>query len=406
MKGNSRRSRRILYVAPDIPVPHTGGFVGGSTRVLKEAESLARRGCEVFIISRRMRGQKKFEKLSDKILTRRVYRGILFPIEDKTNIKEKKGKQRNRKYKVLEKFFFAFYRFILMTYVFYLLLKYKFDIVVERSNEKGIGVIPAKLLGASAVVEVIYKSYTKIQLKLADKIIANSAEIVPNEFRNKVVEMHDGVDPTSFKYDAEGAKEVRKKYGLENKKVVVYVGVLSKGHGPDILIEVAEKLRDDVMFLMVGKDLELLREEAEERGVANRFVFTGFVKHGEVPKYISAADVAVAPYRLTEFMKRKKIPAHMSPIKVFEYMACGKPVVAGDTGIVKELIMETKCGLIAKSDNPEDFAEKIRILIENEGIARELGENGLKAVKNYTWDVIAEEILRTLQPRGKGERKW
>jgi len=400
MKADSRRSRRILYVAPDIPVPHTGGFVGGSTRVLKEAESLARRGCEVFIISRRMRGQKKFEKLSDKILTRRVYRGILFPIEGKTNIKEKKGKQKNKKYKVLENFFFSFYRFILMTYIFYLLLKYKFDIVVERSNEKGIGVIPAKLLGASAVVEVIYKSYTKLQLKLADKIIANSAEIVPNEFRNKVVEMHDGVDPTSFKYDAEGAKEVRKKYGLENKKVVVYVGVLSKGHGPDILIEVAEKLRDDVMFLMVGKDLELLREEAEKRGVANRFVFTGFVKHGEVPKYISAADVAVAPYRMTEFMKRKKIPAHMSPIKVFEYMACGKPVVAGDTGIVKELIMETKCGLIAKSDNPEDFAEKIRILIENEGIARELGENGLKAVKNYTWDVIAEEILRTLQPRG------
>ena len=400
MKGNSRRSRRILYVAPDIPVPHTGGFVGGSTRVLKEAESLARRGCEVFIISRRMRGQKKFEKLSDKILTRRVYRGILFPIEGETNIKEKKGKQRNKKYKVLENFFFAFYRFILMTYIFYLLLKYKFDIIVERSNEKGIGVIPAKLLGASAVVEVIYKSYTKLQLKLADKIIANSAEIVPNEFRNKVVEMHDGVDPTSFKYDAEGAKEVRKKYGLENKKVVVYVGVLSKGHGPDILIEVAEKLRDNVMFLMVGKDLELLREEAEKRGVANRFVFTGFVKHGEVPKYISAADVAVAPYRLTEFMKRKKIPAHMSPIKVFEYMACGKPVVAGDTGIVKELIMETKCGLIAKSDNPEDFAEKIRILIENERLARKLGENGLKAVKNYTWDVIAEEILRTLQPGG------
>jgi len=400
MKGNSRRSGRILYVAPDIPVPHTGGFVGGSTRVLKEAVSLARRDCEVFIISRRMRSQKKFEKLSDKILTRRIYRGILFPIEGKTNIKEKKGKQRNKKYKVLENFFFAFYRFILMTYVFYLLLKYKFDIVVERSNEKGIGVIPAKLLGASAVVEVLYKSYTKLQLKLADKIIANSAEIVPNEFRNKVAEMHDGVDPTSFKYDAEGANEVRKKYGLENKKVVVYVGVLSKGHGPDILIEVAEKLRDDVMFLMVGKDLELLRGEAEKRGVANRFVFTGFVKHGEVPKYISAADVAVAPYRLTESMKRKKIPAHMSPIKVFEYMACGKPVVAGDTGIVKELIMETKCGLIAKSDNPEDFAEKIRILIENEGLARESGENGLKAVKNYTWDVIAEEILRTLQHGG------
>lgn len=54
---------KVLYIAPDVPVPHAGKFLGGSTHVLKVAESLAAKGCEVFIISRRMPGQAKFEKM-------------------------------------------------------------------------------------------------------------------------------------------------------------------------------------------------------------------------------------------------------------------------------------------------------------------------------------------------------
>ncbi len=87
----------ILYVAPDIPVPHTGDFVGGSTHVLKIAESLARRGNNVFIISRRVsREQKKYEEISRNIFTRRIYRGLFFPIGGKLsskNVEERKISQ-------------------------------------------------------------------------------------------------------------------------------------------------------------------------------------------------------------------------------------------------------------------------------------------------------------------------
>lgn len=383
---------RVLYVAPDIPVPHTGEFVGGSTHVLKESETLAGRGYEVFIISRRMRGQKKFERLSKKIWTRRIYRGLVFPLEGKVSIGE--GRKKRRKRKILENVYSLLYRAVLTAYITLLLLRYKFDLVVERSNEKGIGVLPAKLFGIKTVVEVIYGSYSRTQLKFADKILSNTKDIIPKQFHSKVVVTHDGADIASFGYDENGANEIREKYGLKGQKVVIYVGVLSEGHGPDILLGVAENLRN-VKFLMVGKDLESLREEAEKRGVADRFVFTGFVKHEEIPKYISAADVTVAPYRMTKRMKTTGIPPHLSPIKVFEYMACGKPVVASDIGIVRDVVEENKCGLVAKPD-VEDFAEKIRMLLEDASLRKELGENGLEAVKNYTWDKIGEEILRTL----------
>jgi len=88
----------ILYIAPDVPVPHTGEFLGGSTHVLKVAESLARRGCEVFIISRRMRGQRKYEQISERIATRRIYQGLVFPIET--------GKRGNRNIRKKKRLFF------------------------------------------------------------------------------------------------------------------------------------------------------------------------------------------------------------------------------------------------------------------------------------------------------------
>lgn len=79
----------ILYVAPDIPVPHTGDFVGGSTHVVKIAESLAKRGNKVLILSRRVsREQKRYEEIRKNIFTRRVYRGLVFPIRGKPSSKE------------------------------------------------------------------------------------------------------------------------------------------------------------------------------------------------------------------------------------------------------------------------------------------------------------------------------
>ena len=87
-----KEKMNILYVAPDIPVPHTGEFVGGSTHVMKIAEGLTKKGNDVIILSRRVSGnQKKYEEISKNIFTRRVYRGLISPIQGKLSSKAKKG---------------------------------------------------------------------------------------------------------------------------------------------------------------------------------------------------------------------------------------------------------------------------------------------------------------------------
>ena len=253
---------RVLYIAPDVPVPHTGKFLGGSTHVLKVAESLARRGCEVFIISRRMTGQTKFEKIAEKIVTRRFYRGLLFPVESSLESKSVKKKEKKNK---IENIYFIFYRILLMMYVLWLLTKNNFDLVVERNSAKGIGVLAAKIFGVKAVVEVIDADFSRLQLKLADRILAYTKKIIPKEFHDKVVLTHAGVDA---KFKPVDAGEVREKYGLDGK-VVVYVGELSEWHGADMLLDIAERLKE-VKFLLVGKQLEKLRGDAERRGMEIR----------------------------------------------------------------------------------------------------------------------------------------
>ncbi len=76
-------------------------------------------------------------------------------------------------------------------------------------------------------------------------------------------------------------------------------------------------------------------------------------------------------------------------------MACGKPVVASDVEIIRNIFNENRCGLLAKPGDAGDFAEKIRMLLGDAGLRKEFSENGRKAViEKYTWERVAEEILK------------
>ena len=383
----------ILYVAPDIPVPHTGEFVGGSTHVMKIAESLAKRDNNVLIVSRRMKSQKKYERISENIFTRRVYRGLIFPIRGKTSSKEGAADKFWSRYKFVEKTYFLFYRFVLFFLMLYLLKKHKIDVILDRSSSKGIGAFSGFLLRKRTIVELLDPDYSKLSLKLADKVVVYTKRIVNPNLHDKVEIVSAGVDTDVFKPSP--GDEVRKKYGLKDKKVVVYVGAMSAWHGAEDLIDVAAKLNEDIRFLMIGKNLEILGEKAKEKGVSSKFIFAGFVRHEDVPKYITAGDVAVAPYNPKGFGEMERYGFYFSPIKIFEYMACGKPVVATDLEIIRDIINENRCGLLTKLGDAGDFAEKIKMLLGNEALIKQFGENGRNAaIEKYTWDRVAHQIYK------------
>lgn len=387
----------IIYVAPDIPIPHTGDFVGGSTHVLKIAEGFAKRGEKVIILSRRVtKKQNKYEKLGDSIFTRRVYRGLIFPIRGK--ISRKEDFENTFLNNFVQKTYFLIYRFILILLVIYFLKKYKIDVVLDRSSSNGIGVFSGFLIGKPTIVELLDPDYSKLSLRLANKIFAYTKNIIDPILHDKVKIVSAGVDTNTFKPAYGGGNDVRKKYNLKGKKVVVYVGAMSAWHGAEDLIEISTKFEGDLRFLMVGKGLDMLEEKTKEMSISSRFIFTGFVKHEEVPKYISAADVAVAPYNPKGLRDMEKYGFYFSPIKIFEYMACGKPVVASDLEIIRDIINENRCGLLAKPGNVEDFSEKIRMLIDDSASRKKFGDNGRNAViEKYSWEKVAEEIYDCME---------
>ncbi len=384
----------IIYVAPDIPIPHTGEFVGGSTHVLKVAEGLAKRDNKVIILSRRGKNQKKHEKVGENIFTRRVYRGLIFPIRGK--ISRKKEFEHTFLNNFFQKTYFLIYRFFLILLMIYLLKKHKIDVVLDRSSSKGIGVFSGFLLGVPTLVELLDPDYSNLSLRLANKIFAYTTSIVDPSLHEKVKIVSAGVDTNIFKYAYE--EDIVNRYHLKGKKVVVYVGAMSAWHGAEDLINIATKLEEDIRFLMVSKGLNMLEEKTKEKSISSRFIFTGFVEHDDVPKYISAADVAVAPYNTKGFREMEKHGFYFSPIKIFEYMACGKPVVASDLEIIRDIINDNRCGLLAKLGDAEDFAEKIKTLMEDGVLRKKFGDNGRSAViERYTWEKVADKIYECME---------
>ncbi|MDI6888786.1 MAG: glycosyltransferase family 4 protein [Methanocellales archaeon] len=388
----SRNNLNICYVAPDVPVPHTGTFIGGSTHTLKIAENLAKKGNNVHIVSRRMEGQKKFERLGENLFVYRIYRGLVCPVQG--TVSKKSDYKNNFIFDFLKNvYFLTIYRLVLMLIVAGIIRKHKINIILERNSSKGIGVFAGTLLGVPSVVEVIDPDYSNLALRLAKKVFVYTDKMLPPNFPKYKIEITTaGADTETFNPDADG-DSIREKYGLHGKNVVIYVGEMSAWHGAEDLVQVASKLGENTKILMIGKNVELLKERAKENNVSEKFIFVGFVKHNEVPDYIAAADVAVAPYNPKGFRYMEKYGFYFSPIKIFEYMACAKPIVTTNVEIVRDIIKENQCGILVEPGNIDEIAHAIEHLFKNKKKAKEMGQYGRKAVvEKYSWETIAEQI--------------
>jgi glycosyltransferase involved in cell wall biosynthesis len=173
--------------------------------------------------------------------------------------------------------------------------------------------------------------------------------------------------------------------------VVGFVGMLKARHGLTSLIEsftiIAQQ--STKAFLLVvgsGSEREYLEREIAARGLGSRVHFTGSVAPEFVPAYLASMDLALAPYPpLTQF--------YSSPLKVFEYMAAGLPIVASRIGQVGELIRHGETGLLVAPGNPIAMAQAVfELELDPERRAR-LGNAAREAVQEQTWDRVIERVF-------------
>jgi len=229
---------------------------------------------------------------------------------------------------------------------------------------------------------------SKYSLIESDRIICVS-DAIKETFRGwenerRVSTVYNGVDLEKFDTAKIDSLEVRRELGIgENDIVIGIVGRLSPEKGQIELIRACGKLKTaghSFKALIVGEPsrkeagyTDDLRNSAEELGVADSVIFTGFRR--DIERITASFDIAVFPSLETanEGFGRG----------IIEAMALGKPVIGSATGGVPEVIDGGKTGLLTSPGDIESLADKIESLIRNEPLRRELGENGNRRARTH-----------------------
>jgi D-inositol-3-phosphate glycosyltransferase len=197
-----------------------------------------------------------------------------------------------------------------------------------------------------------------------------------------------GVDLDRFRPGEQ--EDARRALGLDDERIILFVGRIEPLKGLDILISAAALLESDVecSVLIVGGDESSIAEVAElqelarEKGIEQRVAFVGAVDHDMLPLYYNAADLCVVPSHYESF-----------GLVAVEAMASGVPVVASRVGGLAGTVKDGETGYLIPWLCPEPFAERIELLLENEPLRRNLGESAREAVGRYRWENVAAAVL-------------
>ncbi len=183
------------------------------------------------------------------------------------------------------------------------------------------------------------------------------------------------------------------RWDLRDRPVLGFVGGLRKWHGVQALPELLDRLiprYPELRMVIVGDGP--LRGELEHavrhRGLTPSVVFTGSVPHEEVGNLIRRFDIALAPYPVLEH------PFYFSPLKLFEYMACGVAVVAAAQGQMAEVVRHGETGLLYPPGDLDAMVAACEQLLADTGLCRGLGRAAAKVIHGrYTWDHNAARVI-------------
>ena len=213
--------------------------------------------------------------------------------------------------------------------------------------------------------------------------------------REKIFVAPDGVDLEKFTINL-NKKECRERFSLpQNKKIIMYTGHLYDWKGSDILLETAREFESknsesESLFVFVGgtkKDIEIFKSKAESVKLSNIKIL-GHKPHYDIPYYLKAADVLVLPNRGDNDISRR----YTSPMKLFEYMASGNPIVASDLPSIREILNETNAVLV-KPDDSKELADGVIKVLRDDDLSGKISKQALEDIKEYTWQKRADKII-------------
>ena len=157
---------------------------------------------------------------------------------------------------------------------------------------------------------------------------------------------------------------------------------------------------ENINFLIIGgnpSEVQYRQNQAKELGIAN-LVYIGFINNSDLPSYYDLADVLLMPYEnQVSVSGGGDTSAWMSPMKTYEYMITGKPIISSDLPALREVLNHHN-SILVSPNSVEDWQSSIENALTNLPMAHKISETAKQDAKNNTWDSRVNHILKDILP--------
>jgi glycosyltransferase involved in cell wall biosynthesis len=208
--------------------------------------------------------------------------------------------------------------------------------------------------------------------------------------RKRITVIPNGVSPSDFSPSPLPGREGR-------LPVLLYIGTLADWQGLDVLIKALPKIleRQAVRLRIVGRgrsrQRKLLSKQIRKLGVEESVTIQTAVPHHEVPALIAESDICIAPLGLND----RNVTQGACPIKVLEYMASSRPLIASNIPIVRELVREDVDALLFSPTDPDDLARQALVLLNDFDLSKRLSDSATeRALTKFTWHAAQKKLLK------------
>ncbi len=374
-------------------------------------------------------GIRKIQELA-RAFTRTGHKAVVFLPEDELEV-EKRGRVLYEPYRVinfpgLRPVFAYLAQFIKPIWLYLRTKDMKPDVIYFRTAPSILPAFLSWLIHAKYVIEIngdvlgeergkaasirqdtshylrtkLIIAAERMNCNAADAVIALTEgikEVIVNRCRispEKIFVINSGTNIDHCK--PLNTERCRKAFRLnENRRYINFIGVLYKHQGIDTLINAAPSVLEqypDVIFQIGGGGpmFKLWFQKAKEMGLGNAFHFLGVIPFKKLPLFLNTADICVAPFTGNR--------GEASPLKLFDYMACGKPVVCSGIPSLRFLVKECKGIMSVPPDNSQALASALISLLNDDSKRVSMGNEGRKYVEEYhSWDVIARKTIDAIK---------
>lgn len=211
--------------------------------------------------------------------------------------------------------------------------------------------------------------------------------------RKRVTVIPNGVSPSDFPASPLPSRDGR-------VPVLLYIGTLADWQGLDLVIRALPKILEQhaVRLQIVGRgrsrQRKLLSKQIRKLGVEGNVIVQPAMPHHDVPALIAASDLCLAPLGLND----RNVTQGACPIKVLEYMAAGRPLVAANMPIVRELVREDVDALLFAPNDPDDLARQVLALLNDFELSQRLAASAAERARTqFTWHAAQKKLVKVYE---------